>query len=142
MDQQSGVHMFFSLLLSLSLLFSTGSTALAGTPPDTARYIVMAEQSQQRVIIFDIVTAQTVWEWKPAPPAVPAEHIAWFSNPSDVKPVLNNQYILMTASGGVVALLRIADKKLVFYAYAGGNTHSAELLPDGNIVAASSTGNY
>jgi hypothetical protein len=94
------------------------------------------------VIIFDIVTSQTIWEWKPAVPAVPAEHIAWFSNPSDVKPVLNNQYILMTASGGAVALLRIADKKLVFYAYAGGNTHSAELLPDGNIVAASSTGNY
>ena len=134
--------MMFSLIMLTFLLHKPCAAGLLYAPADTARFIVMAEQSQQRIVIADINTGQLVWEWKPAPPVVPATHIAWFSNPSDAKPVLNNQYLLMTASGGAVALLRIADKKLVFYAYAGGNTHSAEMLPDGNIVAASSTGNY
>ena len=53
--------------------------------------------------------------------------------------VYDNKCILMTASGGAVALIRISDFKTLYYAYAGKNTHSADLLPDGNIVTASST---
>jgi Family of unknown function (DUF6528) len=104
--------------------------------------MVVAEQSQNRVVIADVNSGAVIWEWKPENSNVKPEHVKWFSNPSDAKAVYNNQYILTNASGGGVALIRIADKKTVFYAYAGGNTHSAELLPDGNIVSASSTGNY
>lgn len=102
----------------------------------------MAEQQKHRVAIADVIKKTIIWEWEPAKSNVKAEHLKWFLSISEAKPVYNMQYILVTASGGGVALVRIADKKTVFYAYAGGNTHSAEILPDGNIVSASSTGQY
>lgn len=104
--------------------------------------IVLAEQSRHRVAIADVPSGDIIWDWKPQNADVQPEHRDWFDSPSDAKVVYDGAYILLTASGGGVALVRIADKKTVFYAYAGGNTHSAELLPDGNIVSASSTGNH
>ena len=107
------------------------------------QYIILAEQSASRVAIADIKSQSIVWEWNPAmQPDIKKEHVKWFGNMSDAKPVKKGKYILACASGGGVALIRIADKKTIFYAYAGGNTHSIELLPDGNIVSASSTGNF
>ncbi len=118
-------------------------TAITTPTVDSCKQcIVLAEQSQHRIVIADIPSQQIIWEWKPELSNVKPEHVKWFSSPSDAKVVYNGKYILTCASGGGVALVRIADKKTVFYAYAGGNTHSAEVLPDGNIVAASSTGNY
>ena len=117
-----------------------GGTDTTTTPPPAAvvRKLVIADQSQNRVVIADVSAKTIVWEWKPS-----GTNAGWFVNMSDAKAVCNNQYILATASTGGVALVRIADKKTLFYAYAGnGNTHSAELLPDGNIVAACSTGGY
>src|SRR5690606_31449923 len=110
---------------------------------DCEQCIILAEQLQQRAAIADVKSEQIFWEWNPANSKVKSEHVKWFNNVSEAKVVYNGKYILVTASSGGVALVRIADKKIMFYAYAGnGNTHSAELLPDGNIVAASSTGNY
>ncbi len=111
-------------------------------PLANKKYIILSEQAKSRVGIADVDAQKIVWEWCPAEqPDIPKEHADWFSNMSDAKLVKSGEYLLACASGGGVALVRMADKKTVFYAYAGGNTHSIELLPDGNIVSASSTGN-
>ncbi|MBO9153031.1 DUF6528 family protein [Chitinophaga sp. GCM10012297] len=102
--------------------------------------VLVTDQAAHRIIMADANTGTVYWEWKAGD--VAEDHKKWFSNPSDVKMVMDNRYVLTCASGGGVALVRLQDGKTVFYDYAGGNTHSAELLPDGNIVTASSTGNY
>ena len=103
-----------------------------------AKAYVLAEQSKRAIVIRDTETGRNVWSWDPYTACVPSAHQDWFVNPSEVKPVFNKRYILMTASGGAVALIRISDHKLMFYANCGQNPHSAEILPDGNIVTAES----
>jgi hypothetical protein len=121
---------------------SETSVAEHGVTPTGHKYLLITDQSQNRILIADAEAGKITWEWKPENDGVQAKEAKWFSAPSDVKPVYNGKYLLIVASGGGVALVRISDKKTVFYAYAGGNTHSAEVLPDGNIVTASSTANY
>ncbi len=109
--------------------------------------IVIAEQYTAKIRIFKANSdwnrpESLVWEWSAAQaPEVKKEHVTWFGHVSECKPVHGVSHLLTVASGGGVALIRLKDKKVLFYAYPGGNTHSAALLPDGNIVTASSTGN-
>jgi hypothetical protein len=121
--------------------FHFSNAHLSQKTVDWSDCILISEQKEHRVAIVNVKTQAIVWEWKPSV-ALSQEHAKWFSNMSDAKLVYDGKYILATASGGGVALVRISDKKTVFYTYVGGNTHSAEILPDGNIVSASSTGNY
>ena len=102
---------------------------------------VLAEQSRSAIVVMDAETCRNVWSWDPVSAGLPVGQQSWFINPSEAKPVFNRRYILMTASGGAVALIRLADHKLMFYAQVGNNPHSAEILPDGNLVVACSTGN-
>jgi len=113
-----------------------------------AAAIVCTEQRKTEILLMDSTRPwdapeAVLWRWSPLEAAdIPKPHKGWFSNVSECKWVLNGEQVMVTASGGAVALVRISDKKVMFYALAGGNTHSAELLPDGNIVAAASTGNF
>ena len=139
------------LIILLSCLIYTGTFAgtsrhepevVSDSLENCKQCLLLAEQAGHRIAIADVPSGRIIWDWTASGSNIKPEDAKWFSNISEVKPVYGNKYLLITASGGGVALIRIQDKRAVFYAYAGGNTHSAELLPDGNIVAASSTGNY
>lgn len=135
------ISILSSVLLTAFLHASNAQTNWH--PEKGKKYIILSEQSKSRVAIADIAASAIVWEWRPAvQPDIKPEHVKWFEAMSDAKPLENGKYILACASGGGVALIRVSDKKTMFYAYAGGNTHSVEQLPDGNIVSASSTGNF
>ena len=60
------------------------------------------------------------------------------STTDECKPVENGAKILITASSDGVALVERATGQVIFYGLAGG-AHSAEMLPSGRIVVASST---
>ncbi|MGX5816906.1 DUF6528 family protein [Chitinophaga lutea] len=119
--------------------------AVAEEAAATPKEIIICDQKNARIIMVDIANGNTItWEWKAngAYAEIPTAQEAWFSNLSEAKLVYNGTYVLCTASGGGVALIKVSTKKATWFDYAGGNTHSAELLPNGNIVTASTTGGY
>jgi hypothetical protein len=125
-----------------SQYFEINSTKDTLTVADCKRCIVITDQAKPAIDIVDIGrNDKLLWTWSASQSNVDRDKVKWFSNPDDAKPVYNLKYLLINASGGGIFLVRIADKKAVFYAYAGKNPHSSELLPDGNIVTASSTDN-
>ena len=132
------------LVLTLAALvtFTTGAFAAEKSPS-----IVCGDQAEHRVLLLDSSMDwhdpdAIRWEWSGiGNPQVKPEHQSWFRAPTEVKCVLGGKCVLMTTAQ-VAALIRIADHELLYYVKADGNTHSAELLPDGNLVTASSTGNY
>ena len=110
--------------------------------------IIVCDQTTRCAIMLDPAKdwkdpSAVVWKWDPsAANGMNAKYAGWFGNISDCKPVLGGTHALVAASFGGVALVRLSDSKVEFFANAEGNVHSAALLPDGNVVVASSTGNY
>lgn len=111
--------------------------------------IVCTEQFSNRIMICDPSVADwnkpeaRLWTFNPYyHQDIPIEKLRFFGAVSEVKPVLNNTVLLLTASSGVVCLVNIEEDRVIFCEFASGNTHSADLLPDGNVVTASSTGSY
>lgn len=84
-----------------------------------------------------------LWQWTPENSrGLDKKYARTFRFISDCKPVMDCTRVLTVASHGAVAIVRVDNGEVEFFGDAGGNVHSAELLPDGNIVSASSHGNY
>ena len=127
----------------------TGRNGKTGTKTrSTGKYPLIAavEQFSSRVLILDpnlnpLLGNAIVWQWSPMHDwDLDAKTVRTFCNLSEVKPVFGGTRLLVTASGGACTLLDLQTKKAGPVLYAGGNPHSADLLPDGNIVTASSYG--
>jgi hypothetical protein len=121
----------------------------------TTCYIATTNQASNRIELYD----ENVTDWNSADALKwswwaaswggfsDTEISAW-SNPSDVK-VRNtshwsgtSQVIVVTASGGLAAIAGHPDGLRKWARVVGGNPHSAELLPNGNIAIAASTGGW
>jgi len=94
----------------------------------------------EEVFIADISpeVPEKVWTWEADDsPGLPVTMRNKFLTTDECKPVLNSRELLITSSGGGVALVSIKDKSASFYANVP-NAHSAELLPGNRVAVAAS----
>ena len=139
-----------AMIVIAALSTAAGLLAAAGptSGPAPSGMIIACEQAKHRLLLLDAAApwerdTAGAWAWSAADAAdIAKDHQAWFKYPSEAKPVLGGTHVLATFSSNAVVLVRLRDHKTIFYANAGGNPHSATLLPDGNIATASSEGGY
>ncbi len=114
-------------------------------------YIAVTDQKNNRIVVYDVFrdwndSAAVLWSWSPTTAnKYTSAQVKGFSNCTDAKlRVLpdGREVVLMCASGTLLTMVEYPSGKNLWATLApsGSNPHSIELLPDGNIVAAESTG--
>ena len=87
----------------------------------------------------DRISTNKVWSWRARDcPNLPEQLRDKFGSTDECKPVEGGRKILITSSGGGVALVERASGKALFATFVG-NAHSAEMLPRDRVVVAAST---
>ncbi|MBM3888700.1 MAG: hypothetical protein FJ388_06190, partial [Verrucomicrobia bacterium] len=87
----------------------------------------------------DKISTNKVWSWRASDcPNLPEKLQDKFGTTDECKPVEGGKKILITSSGGGVALVERATGKVLFATFVG-NAHSAEMLPGNRVVVAGST---
>ena len=115
---------------------------------DLRNQILCSNQATRDVLVMDVdgdwsKPESILWKWNPeGDPNIPADRLKRFNHIDETKVVNGGKQILVTSSTGGMALVDVETKQSVFTGYPGGSTHSADLLPDGTIITASSTGNF
>lgn len=129
------IALFFFVLPGLSgCVFGTG----AAGGRDREEIILCGDRE---VFILDLRSGvKRVWSWRAADrPEVPVSLRGRFNTTDECKPVDGGSRILITSSGGGVALVERAGGRAVFWAEVE-NAHSAERLPRNRILVAGSFG--
>ncbi|WP_447039220.1 DUF6528 family protein [Streptomyces sp. DSM 118878] len=150
------------------LLGAAGATAVAALPganaygvggrPGGTPPVLLTEQATRRLLVLD--SRRRVWDpaadpsvvrWQFSPLGDPryqdlAPDVSWiYPNESKVRVHRRRPYVLTTASFGFVAVVAYPSGERYWAAAIGPgddlfNPHSAEILPDGNVAVACSTG--
>lgn len=112
-----------------------------GEPVEYTDQMRFAYVDRAEAGIYNLKTASVEWKWTASDSPELSSYINYFSTLDEVKPVYNCEDLLVCSTSGGVALIHIADKSIKFFALPMGEPHSAEILPDGNIVVATSVAN-
>ncbi|WP_248928338.1 DUF6528 family protein [Paenibacillus hamazuiensis] len=116
--------------------------------------IAGCDQASSRILIFDPADSDwngeraVKWAWSPSRSnGFDDDLVAAWGLPTDAKVRTSEkwggQWMVVTDSKGLAAIVSYPEGDGRRWAHCvGGNPHSAELLPDGNLAVASSTGGF
>jgi hypothetical protein len=120
----------------LALLLGLTASCAAGRGGVGSTHLIVCGREEVTVMRQN---GDPVWIWRATEHLeIPEELRKKFESTDDCKPVDGGRKILITSSGGAVALVERPSGKVLFYAGVP-NAHSAELLPASRVVVASST---
>ncbi|CAM04858.1 hypothetical protein A8924_6015 [Saccharopolyspora erythraea NRRL 2338] len=132
-----------------------GLSGVAGAAPGTQATdgpIVVTEQASDRILVLEADQAawdapRFLWSWKPTRDNGMGEFTGNWGNPDEAKLVERGgrRYLLTTDSKGLAAVVPYPQGTGSYWAAdvdARNNPHSIELLPDGNVAVAASTGGW
>ena len=125
--------------MAVALILALAACAPGPRPDTGSDELILC--GDKEVFILDLAAGgRKVWGWRAEDrPEIPEDLRKRFGTTDDCKPVDGGASILVTSSGGAVALVERATGRAVFWA-AVENAHSVEMLPGGRILVAGSTG--
>ncbi|MBK1788203.1 DUF6528 family protein [Prauserella cavernicola] len=144
-----------SLVPVLAALAVAAPLPAASAAPEHGRpsgSIVLTEQASKRILVLpadqDAWTAREFsWSWAPGDDNGLGDLADAWTNPDEAKLSERDgrRYLLTTASGGFAAVVPYPQGTGAYWAAdvdGANNPHSIELLPDGNVAVAASTGGW
>ncbi|USK36766.1 DUF6528 family protein (plasmid) [Bacillus sp. F19] len=142
-----------AVVISISVVMSGANygQAYAEDNKQSDYWVAVTDQESDQILVFDTKKSDwndknaLKWSWAPTIENGFEELTSAWGTPSGVKlrkGENGGKYMLVTDSAGLVAMVKYPSGKRVWGHNVGGNPHAAELLPDGNIAAASSHGNF
>jgi hypothetical protein len=132
------VRMRLKMLLAVFLGLAAGARMLVAAP-GTEELILCGDQE---VFVLDVNSGgKKIWSWLAEDhPELPDAVREQFRTTDDCKPVEQGSRILITSSGGGVALVERASGQAVFWASVE-DAHSAEMLPRNRVLVAGADAN-
>ncbi|AXB44742.1 DUF6528 family protein [Amycolatopsis albispora] len=132
-----------------ALVLASPVSAAPGRP---GGLVALTEQASRRILVLPADqeawrTRAYTWSWAPAAANGLGDLAAAFVSPDEAKLTerAGQQYLMTTASGGFAGVIPYPQGTGAYWAAnVGGpsNPHSIELLPDGNVAVAASTGGW